>query len=54
MAEWTFDRDAIGAFRFTRRTFDAATGDARLGYTNNDSPEQIETHTIHHPPKAHD
>ena len=54
MAEWTFDRDAIGAFRFTRRTFDAATGVARLGYAFDDGPELVETITVPGAPFALD
>jgi hypothetical protein len=32
MADWTFQRDAIRAFRFVRAQFDPASGEARLVY----------------------
>ncbi len=38
-----FNRDAIGAFRFVRCTFDATTGIARLVYAFDDGPELTET-----------
>lgn len=41
-----FDRDAIQAFRFVRREFDAATGVARLVYAFDDGPELVETVSI--------
>ena len=40
---WTFQRDAIRAFRFVRRTFDPATGVAALAYAFDDGPELVET-----------
>lgn len=43
MAEWKFERDAIGSFRFVRCGFDAASGEARLVYAFDDGPELIET-----------
>src|SRR5512146_2226263 len=46
MSEWTFDRDAIAAFRFVRCDFDAASGVARLVYAFDDGPELTETITI--------
>jgi len=46
MTDWTFDRDAIRAFRFTGCAFDPATGVARLAYAFDDSPELVETVTI--------
>ena len=33
MTELKFDRDAVRAFRFVRREFDAASGVARLAAT---------------------
>ncbi len=41
-----FDRDAIQAFRFVRRSFDPATGEARLVYAFDDGPELIEVVTV--------
>ena len=41
-----FDRDAIRAFRFVRREFDAGAGFARLVYAFDDGPELVETVTI--------
>ena len=41
-----FDRDAIRLFRFVRRTFDAASGEARLVYAFDDGPELTEVVTI--------
>lgn len=46
MSEWKFKRDAIGAFRFVRCGFDAATGVAQLVYAFDDGPEMIETITV--------
>lgn len=46
MGEWKFERDAIRAFRFVRREFDAGTGIARLVYAFDDGPELVETITV--------
>src|SRR5690606_22000792 len=46
MTGWTFQRDAIKAFRFVRCTFDAATGVAGLVYAFDDGPELVETITV--------
>ena len=46
MSEWTFDRNAITAFRFVRCDFDGASGVARLAYAFDDGPELVETITI--------
>ncbi|CAA9318354.1 MAG: FIG01111718: hypothetical protein [uncultured Lysobacter sp.] len=46
MSEWMFRRDAIGAFRFVRCGFDAATGVAQLVYAFDDGPEMVETVTV--------
>ena len=46
MNDWTFDRDAIRAFRFVRCGFDAETGVARLVYAFDDGPELVETVTL--------
>jgi DNA mismatch repair ATPase MutL len=46
MSEWTFDRDAIAAFRFVRCDFDDASGVARLVYAFDEGPELVETITI--------
>ena len=46
MSEWTFDRDAIAAFRFVRCDFAAESGVARLVYAFDDGPELVETVTI--------
>ena len=46
MSEWTFQRDAIRAFRFVRCGFDAASGIAQLVYAFDDGPELIETITV--------
>jgi hypothetical protein len=54
MNEWTFQRDDIQAFRFVRRTFDAATGVARLVYAFDDGPELVETITVPGAPFALD
>ncbi|CAN5247557.1 UDP-N-acetyl-alpha-D-muramoyl-L-alanyl-L-glutamate epimerase [soil metagenome] len=43
MTEPAFDRERIAAFRFTSRSFDPATGEARLGYAFDDLPEMVET-----------
>jgi hypothetical protein len=54
MSEWKFQRDAIGAFRFVRCGFDAATGIARLVYAFDDGPELVETITVPGAPFALD
>lgn len=46
MKDWTFDRDAIRAFRFVGCGFDAQTGVARLAYAFDDGPELVETVTL--------
>ena len=46
MNDWTFDRDAIRAFRFVGCGFDAQTGVARLAYAFDDGPELVETVTL--------
>ena len=46
MSDWTFDRDAIRAFRFVRCGFDPQTGVAQLVYAFDDGPELIETLTV--------
>ncbi|KIQ97089.1 UDP-N-acetyl-alpha-D-muramoyl-L-alanyl-L-glutamate epimerase [Lysobacter sp. A03] len=46
MSNWTFQRDAINAFRFVRCDFDPSTGIARLVYAFDDSPELVETVTV--------
>ena len=46
MTDWTFNRDAIRAFRFVRHDFDPATGIARLAYAFDDGPELVETITV--------
>lgn len=38
-----FDRASLRAFRFTECGFDAATGEARLGYAFDDGPVMVET-----------
>ncbi|MFC4727857.1 UDP-N-acetyl-alpha-D-muramoyl-L-alanyl-L-glutamate epimerase [Coralloluteibacterium thermophilus] len=42
MAEWSFRRDAIAAFRFVRCGLDPATGEAELVYAFDDGPELVE------------
>ena len=54
MSDWTFDRDAIRAFRFVRCGFDAQTGIAQLAYAFDDGPELIETVTVPGAPFALD
>jgi len=54
MTDWTFDRDAIRAFRFVRCEFDAGSGVARLVYAFDDGPELVETVTIPGAPFALD
>jgi hypothetical protein len=46
MTSWTFERDAIRAFRFVRCGFDPATGIAHLAYAFDDGPELVETVTV--------
>ncbi|MFC0678862.1 UDP-N-acetyl-alpha-D-muramoyl-L-alanyl-L-glutamate epimerase [Lysobacter korlensis] len=46
MSQWSFQRDAIHAFRFVRCGFDAATGIAQLVYAFDDGPELVETITV--------
>ncbi|QOW20278.1 endonuclease domain-containing protein [Lysobacter ciconiae] len=46
MSNWTFQRDAIDAFRFVRCDFDPITGTARLVYAFDDGPELVETITV--------
>ena len=46
MSEWTFDRDAIAAFRFVRCDFVAESGVARLVYAFDEGQELVETITI--------
>ncbi len=46
MSNWTFQRDAIDAFRFVRCDFDPITGTARLVYAFDDGPELVETVTV--------
>ena len=42
MTEAAFEPARIGAFRFTGCSFDAAAGEARLGYGFDDMPEMVE------------
>ncbi len=46
MSEWTFQRDAVGTFRFVRCGFDPASGIARLVYAFDEGPELVETITV--------
>ena len=46
MSGWSFERDAIRAFRFVRCGFDARTGVAELAYAFDDGPELVETVTL--------
>ncbi|QOW22784.1 UDP-N-acetyl-alpha-D-muramoyl-L-alanyl-L-glutamate epimerase [Novilysobacter avium] len=46
MSNWTFQRDAIDAFRFVRCDFDPITGTATLVYAFDDGPELVETVTV--------
>ncbi|HUH89300.1 MAG TPA: UDP-N-acetyl-alpha-D-muramoyl-L-alanyl-L-glutamate epimerase, partial [Lysobacter sp.] len=46
MSNWTFQRDAIAAFRFIRCGFDPGTGVAQLVYAFDDGPELVETITV--------
>lgn len=43
MHEWTFQRDAIGSFRFVRCDLDQVSGIAQLVFAFDDGPELIET-----------
>ena len=52
MSNWTFQRDAIGAFRFIRCGFDPASGIAQLVYAFDDGPELVETVTVPATPGA--
>ncbi|HEU4773077.1 MAG TPA: UDP-N-acetyl-alpha-D-muramoyl-L-alanyl-L-glutamate epimerase [Lysobacter sp.] len=54
MSNWTFQRDAIGAFRFIRCGFDPETGVAQLVYGFDDGPELVETITVPGAPFALD
>ena len=54
VSELQFQRDAIRAFRFTRCSFDAATGVAQLVYAFDGGPELIETITVPGAPFALD
>ncbi|MFT4179537.1 MAG: UDP-N-acetyl-alpha-D-muramoyl-L-alanyl-L-glutamate epimerase [Thermomonas sp.] len=54
MSDWTFERDAIRAFRFVRCGFDAQTGVAQLVYAFDDGPELVETVTVPGAPFAFD
>ena len=54
MTDWSFDREAIRAFRFVRCAFDAGTGVARLVYAFDDGPELVETVTLPGAPFALD
>ena len=42
----TFDRDAVGVFRFVRCRFSAGSGVAELVYAFDDGPELVETVTV--------
>ncbi|QDH69389.1 UDP-N-acetyl-alpha-D-muramoyl-L-alanyl-L-glutamate epimerase [Marilutibacter alkalisoli] len=46
MNKWSFQRDAIEAFRFVRCGFDPETGIATLVYAFDDGPELVETITV--------
>ena len=54
MSGWSFERDAIRAFRFVRCGFDAQTGMAQLAYAFDDGPELVETVTLPGAPFALD
>ena len=54
MSGWSFERDAIRAFRFVRSAFDAQTGVAQLVYAFDDGPELVETVTLPGAPFALD
>lgn len=42
MSEWRFQRDGVDCFRFVRSEIDARSGEVRLVYRLDDSPELIE------------
>src|SRR6478609_9003950 len=42
MTDAAFDPAQVRAFRFTACSFDAAAGEARLGYAFDDMPEMVE------------
>ena len=46
MSGWSFERDAIRAFRFVRCGFDPQSGVAQLAYAFDDGPELVETVTL--------
>ena len=54
MSGWSFERDAIRAFRFVRCAFDAHTGVAQLAYAFDDGPELVETISLPGAPFALD
>lgn len=54
MTDWTFNRDAIGSFRFVRCDFDPGTGVAELAYAFDDGPDLVETVTFPGAPFALD
>ncbi|KAF1711160.1 hypothetical protein CSC70_04360 [Pseudoxanthomonas kalamensis DSM 18571] len=54
MSAWTFDRDAVKAFRFVRCGLDADTGVAQLVYAFDDDPEMTETVSFPGAPFAFD
>ncbi|MCM2335404.1 MAG: hypothetical protein NDI66_01280 [Pseudomonas sp.] len=54
MTDWTFQRDAIQAFRLVRCGFDPDTGVAELVYAFDDGPELVETVTVPGAPFALD
>ncbi|GAB1406972.1 UDP-N-acetyl-alpha-D-muramoyl-L-alanyl-L-glutamat e epimerase [Thermomonas brevis] len=54
MSGWSFERDAIRAFRFVRCDFDPQTGVAQLAYAFDDGPELVETVTLPGAPFALD
>ena len=54
MSAWSFERDAIRAFRFVRCAFDAHTGVAQLAYAFDDGPELVETISLPGAPFALD
>ncbi|MEO6364478.1 MAG: UDP-N-acetyl-alpha-D-muramoyl-L-alanyl-L-glutamate epimerase [Luteimonas sp.] len=43
MSDFTFNRDAIGMFRFVRCAFDRDSGNAQLVYAFDEGPELVET-----------
>ncbi len=54
MAEWSFNRNAIRAFRFVRADFDSSSGSAQLVYAFDDGPELVEALTFPGAPFALD